>query len=291
MTGSSFVWQARYEPLKVHSHNLLGEVAGRNTPWRANAAASLHTTARDYARFVVAAASGAGLRPETARQMTSPHSRPDEVGIDTALARPSGRQVPGLAWGLGWGLEQDGDRWAMWHWGDNGSTKAFVLVSGDRRTGLVVFANSNTGLTIVPALVGDVMPGTHPSLAWLKLSPNVPSFAAFVRTLKQGGAARALDDLRTARGVDPSSAAIAEDTMNSIGYGLLGAKRVKDAIGVFEQNVADHPDSWNAHDSLGEALAADGRKEDAIKAYERSVSLNPGNTGGVEALARLRAVR
>jgi CubicO group peptidase (beta-lactamase class C family) len=66
MASSSFVWQARYEPLKVHSHNLLGEVAGRNTPWRANAAASLHTTARDYARFVVAAASGAGLRPGTA---------------------------------------------------------------------------------------------------------------------------------------------------------------------------------------------------------------------------------
>jgi tetratricopeptide (TPR) repeat protein len=154
-----------------------------------------------------------------------------------------------------------------------------------------MFANSNTGLTIVPALVGAVMPGTHPSLAWLTLSPTVPSFAVFVRTMKRDGADRALDEYRKARAADPSFTAITEDTMNSIGYGLLGAKRTKDAVVVFEQIVADHPDSWNAHDSLGEALAADGRREDAIKAYERSVALNPGNTGGVEALARLRAVR
>ncbi len=291
MASSSFVWQARYESLKVHSHSLLGEVAGRGTPWRANAAATLHTTARDYARFVMAAASGAGLRPETARQMTSPQSRPDEVGTDTALASPAGRPASGLAWGLGWGLEQDGDRWAMWHWGDNGPTKAFVIVSADRRVGLVMFANSQSGLTIVPELIGDVMAGPRPSFAWLKLQTRVPAFGPFVRTLQGAGAERALEEYRAARAADTWFVAIGEDTMNSIGYVLLGGKRTKDAVAVFAQNVADHPQSWNAHDSLGEALAADGRTEDAIKAYERSVALNPGNTGGVEALARLRAGR
>ena len=65
--------------------------------------------------------------------------------------------------------------------------------------------------------------------------------------------------------------------------------KTKDAIRVFEQNVADHPGSWNVYDSLGEALAADGQTEQAIKAYERSLELNPKNAGGAEALKRLRA--
>jgi predicted negative regulator of RcsB-dependent stress response len=78
--------------------------------------------------------------------------------------------------------------------------------------------------------------------------------------------------------------------MNRIGYVLLRGKKVDDAIEVFTQNVADHPESWNVHDSLGEAYAAGGKTDLAIKAYERSLELNPANTGGAEALKKLRAV-
>ena len=78
--------------------------------------------------------------------------------------------------------------------------------------------------------------------------------------------------------------------MNRIGYVLLRDKKVKDAVEVFKQNVADHPDSWNVFDSLGEAYAADGSTTLAIQAYKRSLELNPANTGGAEALKKLRAV-
>jgi len=154
-----------------------------------------------------------------------------------------------------------------------------------------MFANSQNGLTIVPDLVGDVMAAPRPSFAWLKLEARETAFGPFVRALQGAGVERALDDSRAARAASPSFTAIGESTMNSIGYVLLGAKRTTDAVAVLAQNVADHPQSWNAHDSLGEALAADRRRDDAIKAYERSVALNPDNTGGVEALARLRAGR
>jgi tetratricopeptide (TPR) repeat protein len=79
--------------------------------------------------------------------------------------------------------------------------------------------------------------------------------------------------------------------MNEAGYALLRSKRIADAIEVLRQNVADYPDSWNAHDSLGEAYAADGETDLAIQSYERSLALNPGNTGGAEALRKLRADR
>jgi tetratricopeptide (TPR) repeat protein len=76
--------------------------------------------------------------------------------------------------------------------------------------------------------------------------------------------------------------------MNQIGYILLRGKKVKDAIEVFKQNVSDHPESWNVHDSLGEAYTADGKTDLAIQSYERSLELNPASTGGAEALKKLR---
>ena len=71
-----------------------------------------------------------------------------------------------------------------------------------------------------------------------------------------------------------------ENQMNRIGYDLLSAKRVKDAIEVFKLNVADYPQSANVYDSLGEAYGANGDRELAIKNYERSVELDPNNTHG-----------
>ena len=76
--------------------------------------------------------------------------------------------------------------------------------------------------------------------------------------------------------------------MNRIGYALLGQKRVKDAIEVFKLNVEDYPQSSNTYDSLGEAYMIDGAKDLAITNYQRSIELNPKNTGGIEALKKLR---
>ena len=289
MASSSYVWQTHYDSLKVYNHGPLGDLAGRRTPWRANAAASLHTTAGDYARFVAAVLAGRGLRPETARALMTPQSRPDERGINTATAAPTGRFAPSLAWGLGWGLEQEGEGWSLWHWGDNGTTKAYVVASPQRRIGVVLFANSENGLLLAPPIAADVMGGESPALAWLKQPGPAPAFGPFVKALRSSGAVQALEAYRASRQARPSDPAIDEETMNRIGYVLLRGKRIKDAIEVFKQNVSDHPESWNVFDSLGEAYATDGNTAPAIQAYERSLQLNPANTGGAEALKRLRA--
>ena len=70
-------------------------------------------------------------------------------------------------------------------------------------------------------------------------------------------------------------AAASEAEVNTYGYLLLSQGRTDDAIAVFEKNVADHPDSWNAHDSLGEALAGAGQTTDAIRHYEHARSMAP----------------
>jgi tetratricopeptide (TPR) repeat protein len=80
----------------------------------------------------------------------------------------------------------------------------------------------------------------------------------------------------------------AEMDLNTAGYDLLFAKKVKEAIEVFKLNVKLHPDSWNVYDSLGEALAADGDKKNAIANYEKSIQLNPNSQAGKETLAKLK---
>jgi tetratricopeptide (TPR) repeat protein len=81
-----------------------------------------------------------------------------------------------------------------------------------------------------------------------------------------------------------------EAVMNRFGYTLLQAKRVAEAIEIFQLNVEAYPNSPNGYDSLGDALTAAGRKEEAIKSYEKALSLDPNFASSLEALRKLRGM-
>ena len=49
-----------------------------------------------------------------------------------------------------------------------------------------------------------------------------------------------------------------EPEFNGLGYFLLGGRRIDEAVRVFEWTTQNHPESWNAFDSLGEAYLARG---------------------------------
>jgi len=68
----------------------------------------------------------------------------------------------------------------------------------------------------------------------------------------------------------------------------LDAKQVQDAIGVFQRNVQEYPQSSNVYDSLGEAYMDAGKKELAIANYEKSLQLDPKNQNAVNMLKKLR---
>ncbi len=103
-----------------------------------NAAASLLTTAGDYARFTALliddslAPAALRLRPATRKAMQTSQVR----------------LAPRLAWGLGVGLEESARGTLLWHWGDNGGYKNFVIADPTARRGRVIFTNGSGGLKV-----------------------------------------------------------------------------------------------------------------------------------------------
>jgi CubicO group peptidase (beta-lactamase class C family) len=79
-----------------------------------------------------------------------------------------------------------------------------------------------------------------------------------------------------------------EATVNSVGYSLLQAERLKSAAEVFELNTDLFPASSNTWDSLGEAFMRLGKNAKAIYCYEKSLELNPDNANAEEMIARIR---
>ncbi|MEW6127995.1 MAG: serine hydrolase [Acidobacteriota bacterium] len=285
MKSSSYVWRNDYDTQAIFRHNAIGEPAGQNKTQQPNAAASLQTTATDYGRFIVAILKGEGLKKTTAKLMLTPQIKVSESGANNTLRAPE-KLSPSLAWGLGWGLQTTANGTAFWHWGDNGNSKAYIVANPQKKSGVVVFANSTNGLSIVPEIIGEVLGNNQPALAWLKYETyNSPGKKLFNDILARG-AESALRDYRERR--KNPQAALDEAQVNRLGYNLITARKLKDAIEVFKMNVEDYPQSANVYDSLAEAYAADGGKALAIKNYERAIELDPTNENAKQTLKKLK---
>jgi len=78
-----------------------------------------------------------------------------------------------------------------------------------------------------------------------------------------------------------------EEFVNNCGYNQLRSGHLENAIGLFVENVKQHPNSFNAYDSLGEAYMKSGNTSLAIFNYKKSIELNPQNEDGKEMLKKL----
>jgi CubicO group peptidase (beta-lactamase class C family) len=286
MTSSSFVWQDRYETLKANGYKTSGVVGQTRKPSIARSASSLHTTALDYAKFVIAVINGKGLGKEMGKQFFKRQVRLDESCF-SCIERSSGKLSQVLSWGLGWALEHSAKGDAIWHWGENnGEFQNFVMAYPRAKMGIIIFTNSGNGLSIIPEIVSQTIGGQHPAFAWMGYEPyNSPTKILFKDIMARGEAA--INQYRQSRNDSSGAGVLNETQVNSLGYWLLGKKRVKEAIEVFAMNVEDYPSSSNVYDSLGEAYMDAGNKPEAIKNYQRSLALNPGNDNARQMIKRL----
>ncbi|MBS1718313.1 MAG: amidohydrolase family protein [Armatimonadetes bacterium] len=103
----------------------------------------------------------------------------------------------------------------------------------------------------------------------------------FEASLKANGLAKTAVDFSQPRG----KIALREHYLNNLGYACLGAKKIKQAVTLFQLNVKLHPESANVYDSLGEALLASGDKEAGRKAYAKAAELDPTNSNAAKIAA------
>lgn len=275
MKQSNFQWQDSYQRWGIYRHDWLGYKSFRYEGKGYNAAASLHSTARDYATFMIALLNGTGLKKKTWQQMFTP-----QVRVNT-------QKNPEVAWGLGVGLETTSEGKTFWHWGDQGDSKCFMAACIERKTAIVYFTNSSNGLSVLKEMLTDAIGGQHPAIAWLNYPRYNPAGKALLQGIMNKGATVALKEYTANRSQHPDQN-IGEGSINSIGYLLLRMKKIEDAIEVFAQNTVDFPQSGNVWDSLAEAYMTKGDKELAIKYYEKAVQLDPSNTGAVELIKKLK---
>lgn len=167
MTSSSYVWRPDFDALTATGHDSDGKPVDLWKPKEAGAASTLNTTARDYALFVTAILNGQGLEPATFREMESP-----QVALDPAcricIKREPQQVSKNLFWGLGWGLERQDGSVALWHWGDNGAFKCFVMADPKTKSAVVLFTNSQNGLELAEPVVDEAMGTDSLAFAWLK---------------------------------------------------------------------------------------------------------------------------
>ncbi len=154
MTRSSYLFRGAITDNAASGHDNRRRPQPRRRSPSGSAAASLHTTAADYARFVSACLRGEGLSRRMHREMLTPQVQAD-LGAPAPIARH-------LHWGLGWGLMDGPQGPVLWQWGDNGDTVALAAGCPACGEGLVYFANGATGLSIAHELLAAAMPDHRP---------------------------------------------------------------------------------------------------------------------------------
>jgi hypothetical protein len=86
---------------------------------------------------------------------------------------------------------------------------------------------------------------------------------------------------------DPDSATLEEQTLNTLGYQLLGDQKQTEAIQLLEFVTARYPQSANAQDSLAEVYEKTGQKDKARQASEKALALLPGDPSPEQRKKRL----
>ncbi len=148
MIDSSFIWQQRFCAQAALPHNQKGEVCEKWKPSRLVGSCSLHTTATDFAKFMM-------------------HVLEDKTMLQSqiSLARD-------LSWGFGWGLENTPQGHFFWHSGDNGTYRSLAIGHLESKSGFVMMTNGANGAKLCPFLIDHYLKGEHPLLEWEQFSAD-----------------------------------------------------------------------------------------------------------------------
>lgn len=153
MAHSSFVWRSEYDGEMATGYDRSGAPVDIHRYMRPAATATLYTTIRDYAQFL------------TMLLASAPAQRAHESAVSLMLNPTVAVEGDSLfSWGLGFGLEKNGDDLFFFHRENSPGFQSFVIASRKTGSGVAIFTNSGNGLDAVPEILAATIGGDHPIL-------------------------------------------------------------------------------------------------------------------------------
>lgn len=150
MNDSSFIWREEYDSQSAYPHDKNGNLMEKWKPKQAVASFSLHTTAIDFAKFMM----------EVFMSKNSSYQQPQLV---SEISFPINES---LSWCLGWGMENTPEGVNFWHSGDNGTFQCFSIFLSQQELGIVIMTNSANGLRLCRNVLEQLSRKNHPLIEW-----------------------------------------------------------------------------------------------------------------------------
>ena len=173
MTRSSMIWQPEFESDYANGYDENGGSLGPERRKSADAAGSMQTTPRDFARFFQAVIRGERLRKEARKTMLSPqvqilskHEFPS-LATETTDENKAIRLSYGLAWGLYWTRYGK----AFFKEGHDEGWRNYAVCFDKSGTGLMIMTNSSNGEGIFKELLETLIRDTFTPIEWEGYTP------------------------------------------------------------------------------------------------------------------------
>lgn len=173
MARTSMVWQERFESDFANGYDEYGRSLGPERRKTADAAGSMQTTPRDFARFMLGVMNGEGLRKETREQMFSP-----QIQIKAKHQFPTmenettdANNFIRLSYGLGWGLYWSPVGKAFFKEGHDEGWRNYAVSFDKPKSGMLIMTNSSNGEGIFKELLETLLRDTFTPIEWEGYTP------------------------------------------------------------------------------------------------------------------------
>jgi pimeloyl-ACP methyl ester carboxylesterase len=246
------------------------------------------------------AAAGASCGANQAVQLARRHPEVRAVVLLSGTIAPNGREfIRDAPWLPIFGVASHGDggavetlRWAM-GWSRNPSNNFVEYQAAGHGTDMFAVEKELQPqvLTWLETHLKDAR--TKRPTATTVARPTVVE-EIWTALHQPGGVKHARKLYDEAKSRDTNAVLIPEAETNQLGYQLLQAGNLEDAVIVFQMNVEAYPRSANVYDSVSDAYLAMGNKEEALKYAEKAIEAldkDPNATAEFKQLVRASAAQ
>jgi CubicO group peptidase (beta-lactamase class C family) len=173
MTRTNMTWKLRFESDHAEGYDEQENSLGPQRRLRADAAGSMLTTPRDFARFMQAVLQGQRLRKETREVMLSPQiailSKREFPPLSTETTEEN--KPIRLSYGLAWGLYWTPYGKAFFKEGHDDGWRNYTVCFDDSKTGILIMTNSSNGEGIYKELLETLLKNTYTPIEWEGFTP------------------------------------------------------------------------------------------------------------------------